>query len=256
MLIDVHAHLNPDRQPDGGKKRILEICEFYKVDKVLISTLNSPKYNPTQELIGRCNEMTAGFMKERPGLIEGLAYINPSHTDCVDVMRRCIEDHGMRGVKIHAATFCDDVRVNPIAEQAIKYGLPILCHTFSKSMGQLDHESRGPQAENIGRRYPELKFIAAHIGANVYAMVKCIKDVPNVCVDFSGSIFRRDDVEYTVKHLGADRVLFGSDMPGVFENCLGKAESAGLSDRDREKIYYKNAVRLFKLDAEGYKHDI
>jgi len=243
MLIDVHAHLWLER-PEESIKTVVRLCGYYQIDKVFISTLGDGYY-PDQDAIVRCNDITAGFMRERPDLAEGLAYINPANPGYMDEMKRCIEDYNMRGVKLWVATFCDDERVDSIAEQAIKYGVPVLAHTFYKSVGQLEYESRGEHAANLGARYPELKFIAAHIGANVYHTVKSIKDYPNICVDFSGSYFRRDDIEYTIKHLGAERILFGSDMPGVFEDCLGKAESVGISDADREFIYYKNAVRLF-----------
>ena len=244
-IIDVHAHYG-----HGAKDLILEICEFYNIYKIFVSTLDAgsgAEYYPSRDTVKKCNEMTAGFMRERPKLVEGLCYLNPANGGCLEELKRCVEGFGMRGIKLWVATYCDDERVFPIAEAAVKYGIPILAHTFFKEIGQLEHESRGFHAANLGKRYPELKLIAAHTGANVYHTVKSVKDVRNVCVDFSGSFFRRDDIEYTVRHLGAERVLFGSDMPGVFEDCLGKAETSGITDGERELIYYKNACRLFGL---------
>jgi hypothetical protein len=249
-LIDAHGHLWFD-QPETSKQTVLRLCETYNVYKTFISTLCMAQYYPGEEEVKQSNNITHSFMRENPGMIEGLAYINPVNDGCVDELKRCVEDLGMRGIKIWVAVHCDDTCVNRVAEAAIAYDIPVLAHTFKKTVGQIITESTGPNAANLGLRYPELKLIAAHLGGNVYETIKCIKDTRNICVDFSGSMFRRDDLDYTVRHLGVERVLFGSDMPLAFENCIGQVEGADLCEADKRKIYHDNAVRLFKLGGDG-----
>ena len=153
----------------------------------------------------------------------------------------------MCGVKLWVATFCDDHLVDPIVEEAIRYDIPILVHTFHKAVDQLPCESLGIHQANLARRYPEARFIMAHIGANCLRELRMVKDCPNVWADFSGSIAHADDLEYAVRILGEDRILFGSDMPAIgFQPSYGQLLEADLTDAQREKIKWQNAQRVFE----------
>ena len=247
MIVDSHAHVWHSA-PDEGRETLLKLSKAYDVRKFFLSTLSSVVWNPDEKLIGECNKITRGLMKDLPHLVNGMAYLNPANANCMDELKRCIEDYGMSGIKLWIAVFCDDARVNPIAEAAIDYGIPVLAHCFKKSVDQLEFESLGPNVANLGQRYPELKIIMAHLGANVYDTIKCVKEYSNIYADFSVSICRRDDLDYTIKHLGVERVLFGSDTPIAFEDCVAQVECADISADERNMIYYGNACRLFGLE--------
>ena len=45
--------------------------------------------------------------------------------------------------------------------------------------------------------------------------------------------------------LGVDRLLYGSDMPGNYISNLGQIMDLDISNEDREKIFYKNTLKLF-----------
>jgi predicted TIM-barrel fold metal-dependent hydrolase len=248
MIIDAHGHLWRD-DIVGSKAKVLRLCGRYGVGKVFISTLREDAYQPDEEEIRASNDATAAFMLEAPGLVEGMAYVNPRNPGALAEAERGILRLGMRGIKLWVAAYCDDPLVDPIADLAIDLGVPILIHTFYKANGMLPYESRAYHAANLARRRPKLSILMAHIGANVYDAVRCIKDCPNISVDISGSIYRRDDLVYTVRHIGADRILFGSDMPGSFESCFGQVMGAKLSDYQRERIFWRNAVDFFGLEG-------
>ena len=154
----------------------------------------------------------------------------------------------MRGIKLWVATLCDDPLVDPVARLALQYDVPILAHTFYKATGMLPYESRAYHAAGLAERYPRLRLLVAHVGANVYDAVRCLAPYPNVFVDISGSIFRGDDLDYAVERLGAERVLFGSDMPGSFESCYGQVYGAALTAEQREDVFHRNAARFFGLE--------
>lgn len=244
MIIDMHAHL---WESEAGKCKsdILGVCHQFNVSRVMVSSLGG--YYPDEDEIDRMNRLTYEFMKEQPGLVEGYSYLNPRHRSAVDRLRHCIEDYEMCGVKLWVATFCDDLLVNPIMEQAIKYNIPVLIHAFHKAVDQLEFESLGQNVANIAGRYPEAKIIMAHLGANCLRELRPIINCLNVSVDFSGSISRCDDVLYAKKLLGADRILFGSDMPGLsFLVSYGQILEADLTGEERDKILYKNTLKLFE----------
>ena len=55
-------------------------------------------------------------------------------------------------------------------------------------------------------------------------------------------------MEKIIKKHGSDRILFASDCPWQSPALIAqKIDSLKLSDGDKEKIYYKNAMRLLKL---------
>lgn len=256
MLIDVHVHLwmpNGSRErAQSDKKAILKTCETYGVDQIYVSSLGG--LYPDEQEIRMLNAMTREFMVEHPQLVRGYCYLNPRHANTLEVLRRGIEEQGMSGIKLWVATFCDDACVDPVVEQAIAYDVPILVHAFHKAVGQLPYESLGENVANLAHRYPEAKIIMAHLGANCYRELRPIRDCHNVWADFSGSIFHNDDLNYARELLGADRLLFGTDMPDAgFHISYGQMLSAQLTPEEREKIAGGNALRLFKRRGSDAK---
>lgn len=249
MLIDMHTHLWMEHGStdvtERNKRSILEACENYGVDRIYLSSLDG--FYPDEEEIRRLNDATFQFMREQPQLVRGYCYLNPRHPNKLDELRRCVEDCGMSGVKLWVATFCDDPLVNPIVEQCIRYDIPILIHAFYKSIEQLEFESLGQNVANLARRYPESKLIMAHMGADCYRELPPIRDCRNVWTDFSGSIFHSEDLAYAKELLGADRLLFGTDMPGIaFHVSWGQLMEADFTPEEREKVAWRNALALFE----------
>lgn len=244
MLIDIHGHLWMGMYEEN-KKDIIKACKLYNISKIYISSLGT--LYPDKFEIDELNNATHQFMKESPELVEGFCYINPNNENCMEELKKGIEEYKMSGMKLWVATFCDDPKVYPLIEKCIDYKIPVLIHAFHKAVGQLEHESLGINVSNLAEKYPEAKIIMAHLGANCYLGVKAIKNRGNVFVDMSGSIFRRDDIDYTKKLIGAERIIFGSDMPDVnVVTTLGQVEEADLTEKEKNMIYYENALKILR----------
>ena len=242
MLIDMHAHLM-DGEAEEGKKNLLDACKAMGISKIMVSSLGS--FNPGEEEVERLNEQTASFMREAPETVLGWCYVNPRNRNSMDVLKRCVQQNGMRGMKLWVATFCDDPLVLPLARWCGENGLPVLVHAFYKRVGQLPCESLGENVANLARLCPETNILMAHLGANCLRELKPVADCPNVWADFSGSIVRRDDLNYAKKMLGARRLVFGTDMP-LFPGQLsfGQMEEADFTPEEREWVSHKNAETL------------
>ncbi len=242
MMIDMHAHLM-DGEAEEGKANLLSACKTMGIDKIMVSSLGS--FNPGEEEVERLNAQTAAFMREAPETVLGWCYVNPRNWNCMGVLKRGVRENGMRGMKLWVATFCDDLLVFPLARWCGENGLPVLAHAFYKRVGQLPYESLGENVANLARACPETKILMAHLGANCLRELKLVADCPNVWADFSGSIVRRDDLDYAKKLLGAQRLVFGTDMP-LFPGqlCLGQMEEADFTPEERELVSYKNAGEL------------
>ncbi|GIP39526.1 hypothetical protein J31TS4_28060 [Paenibacillus sp. J31TS4] len=242
MLIDAHTHIWGGRYEESTAE-LLAACERYGIDRIHVSGLNA--HQPDEAEIREMNANVARFMKEQPGLVQGYCYVNPVHPGSLEVLRENIEDRGMTGMKLWVATYCSDPRVFPLIEQCIAYNVPVLIHSFHKAVGQLPAESTGVHVAELASRYPEAKLLMAHFGGNCYHGIKAIRDCPNVWVDFSGSLFRRDELDYTVRQIGHERIVFGSDMPITYLVNVGQVEEADLTAEQKECIYSRNALTLF-----------
>lgn len=244
MIIDMHGHLRSG-QFRGDREIVLKAMERYGIDRIYISVLATDNLHPDEESVDLHNREAAAFMREQPDRVRGYVFVNPCNTNAVDVLRRGIEDAGMEGAKVWLCCYCDDPIIFPVVEKLIDYNLPLLIHCFHKTVGQMPNESVGENVANLARRYPEAKLIMAHLGGNCYNGIPAIQDCPNVWVDYSGSSFRADELRYTIDRIGAERVLFGTDLPVTCLTCIGPTLDGSLTQDEREKLFSGNALRLF-----------
>ncbi|MBE6552477.1 MAG: hypothetical protein E7665_10150 [Ruminococcaceae bacterium] len=241
-VIDVHTHIL-GYDPEANIASLVKAAEVYNIDKLLISPLKS--LFSDEEEVKYLNDYATDAVKRYPDIFDAYVYLNPVHDNALELMKREIEDKGKVAVKLWMCTFCDDPRAYPIYEKCIEYDIPVLIHSFLKTVGQLENETTGVHVHNVAQRYPEAKIVMAHLGANCYHGVKAIRNDKNVWVDFCGSIYRGDDLDYTIRQVGTDRVLFGTDMPGSYTTNYGQVLDADITEAQADDILYNNTAKLF-----------
>lgn len=203
---------------------------------------------PTFEQCVQSNNMVLEMMREDPDLAYGFCYVSQAHGEqAVEEIRRCV-GAGMVGVKLWVAVKVNDPRTFPIAEEAIRLGVPVLVHSYLRWEEILADESKPDEIAELARRYPELKLIMAHMALRWREGVDSVADCPNIWVDTSGMDPELGSVEYAVEKLGVERVLYGSDAPGRDVLCqIGRVTAADISEADREKILRGNAEKLLGI---------
>ena len=246
MIIDVHVHLGMGAMTT---KEISRRARLGLTDRFWVSALQGGYY-PTLDETRASNDSVRALMQELPDRITGLAYINPAHEQAaLGEMQRCVEDLGFRGIKLWVATRCDDPRVDPIVEQAIAYGIPLLVHCWAKvgdgspSGGNLPFESTPMDLGRLAARHPKGRFIMAHLGGHWQYGAQVARDHGNIWVDTSGSIAEMGSIEALVEAIGVERVLFGTDNSNL-SYCIGKIMGADLALGQREAIFWRNAASL------------
>lgn len=103
--------------------------------------------------------------------------------------------------------------------------------------------------------YPEVSLILAHIGCgwdgDLTHQVRAIQQsrYGNVFADTSSArSITPKLIEWAVREIGADRVLFGTDTPLYHASMQRiRIDHADLSDQDKKLILRDNAIKLFKL---------
>jgi len=116
--------------------------------------------------------------------------------------------------------------------------------------------------------FPKLKLIACHGGGYIPYLFgrfdimwtrgerlnikKVIKDVPSSYrsrIWYDSVVYQQSTLEYLVKEVGADRVLYGSDYPFVIGDMKGiLARVDALPPAERDAVRSGSALKIFDLD--------
>jgi len=248
--IDIHVHhrwTKLGERPDYQLERTRELARQSGVDTVLLLTGGS---HATPEQLREHNDCTLRLMESDPDFFLPAMYLCAQHGARVikDEARRCVEA-GMVAIKQSSGQLASDANMKPIAEAAAELEIPILFHAWYKTVELFEGESNGADVAALARRHPDTRIIMAHLTGVGRRGVQDVEDLPNVYVDTSGGWYDSEMVEYAVRHMGVDRVLYGSDYPGRdYAPQVGRVTGAKLSKRDKEKILWRNAAALLKLD--------
>jgi predicted TIM-barrel fold metal-dependent hydrolase len=253
MIIDIHTHprwqggvFRRHPEPTEGDA-MLDLAGRQGIDKLcLLGCFHS---YPDEAGIRAINDATLAMVRRHPEKLHGLCFLNPvlPRDFLLEEIDRCL-DAGLAGVKLEYEVNARDSRLDPLMEKVAERGAFVLHHAWYKTVHKMPCESDPSDVAHLAARHPRTQILMAHLTAAGMRGVLDIKNLPNVCVDTSGSPAVSGLVEYAVHHLGAQRVLFGSDFPiRDFASQLGRIEGAKLSEADREAILWKNAARLLKI---------
>jgi len=258
-LIDVHAHFFHARGPradwaavnDARFRAGERIGITYHVASILGSWgLSSPVYFPSPSDVTDGNDAMLAIARAHPDRVRAYVTVNPNHTaHAVAEIDRCVA-RGAVGVKLAASRRADDPLLDAVCEAAARHGLPILHHIWQHRTRDWPSQeiSDGADLAVLARRHPAVTFILAHIGGGGDYMhtFPAIVDAPNVVVDVSGSGVDRGMLDEAILRLGAERVLWGSDV--TMETGLAKlmgVEAIRLTADQTALIRWGNARRIF-----------
>jgi len=253
-VVNWHEHVWFDENGKLDERRLdrmMEHSAMLGVDQLVIS-LPVIRGESTPEIVKRCNDAVHQAVRKYPNRLYGLAYVNPGYAEfSLDEIDRCFEEYGFVGIKLYNQYFISDPVVRGVIAKAIDYDVPILEHACKLNMfadGQ-PFASNGEHFRMAAEEYPEARLILAHIGGggDWNFQVRAIEDCQNVSVDMSGSIHDKGMIEYAVEHLGAERILFGSD--GSFGSSVGKILGADISHEDKITILTGPAFRRYLTEG-------
>jgi len=194
------------------------------------------------------NDEVLKAMADFPGRIYGYATVNPNYPEeMVSEIERCISE-GMVGIKLHPEMHkvaVDDEKYRPAWEYANERGLPILSHTGTAGLNPIK------SFEKLAEEYLDAIIILGHAGFGSEGADQSIeagKKCPNIYPEITGSTIVYGTLERMVRELGADRVLFGTDLPFLDARPqIGRVAFAKISDEEKRLILGLNAARLFRI---------
>jgi len=237
--IDTHNHI----WTGSNAAQVDESCERLGITKAACSIPGGK----TVEDIRANNDIIIKAMKSHPKRIMGQCYINPQFKkDALDEIDRCVDNGMVMLGELYDAVKINDPLYFPIVERCIKHKIPMMLHGVTTlgnwRAGYLPtnppNSSVPEDFVDIAKRYPEAMIICGHIGGggNWEYMCRVLQQAPTVFLDTSGSVSDEGMIDMAVEYLGADRLLFATDMN--YETGVGKIMWAKLDESQRKKIFF------------------
>jgi hypothetical protein len=195
------------------------------------------------------NTEAARVVSQTPGLKQYVV-IDPRRAETYVQAKAMLAQPQCAGIKIHPEEHGYPIREHAqvIFEFAARHRAVVLTHSSEQNSLAADFI---PWAD----AFPEMRLILAHIGCgwdgDLTHQVRAIQQSRhgNVYADTSSArSIVPGLIEWAVREVGAERVLFGTDTP-LYHTAMQRAriEQADLPDEAKRLILRDNAVRLFGL---------
>ena len=286
MLIDFHTHSFPDElagkvipkiadkaairyYTEATNTSLLESMQNAGIDmSVILPVVTRPSQHIT------INE-TAKYINEKyfPRLLS-FGGIHPDNENCREILKGLVRD-GIKGIKLHPlyqGVAIDDTRNLRIIENACELGMIVVIHAGKDLSFPGDLVSPERISHMLDRINPD-KIVLAHMGSyaqwdEVYEIlcgrgayldtsfalnpvrpmtdsqddINRLNGNPILVPSLSRELFRK-----MVKKNGADHILFASDSPWCDQKETYEMVDCSLEEKDKNQVFYENALRLLDL---------
>lgn len=260
-IWDMHTHLDgvEGDTPEARMEVLVRHMDRLGIERLILSQ-GYDQYisHPTPDQVREENDRVMRAVRHFPDRAYGSVYLSPDNVDfCLQEFDRCVRDGPMISVgELESDVRCNSPALDPIVERAISMNIPILQHTWIKTIGNEPGESTPYDLVELAKRHPKAHFICGHTGGTWELGVRAIRDSKNIYAEIAGSDPTSGFVEMAVRELGAERVIYGSDAGGrSFASQVAKVLGAEIPESAKELILGGNLRRLLRpiLEAKGLK---
>lgn len=223
---------------------------------------------PNQALQGKPAEVRANndgliaLASTHPKLVP-IATVHPYDGAAAIAELERVAGRGVKVLKLHPHTQkfdAADPRVRRLTERAGQLGMIVLFDNASIVPDDCE------KLFNLALEVPKTRFIFAHLGGMNFRFWNILKAArtaqglfaDNIYFDLSATVAIvagspiADEFVWTVRNVGVDHVLFGSDYPQYSVEQNARAlEQLGLDVSEKAKIRFGNAQKLFGLAEPG-----
>ena len=212
------------------------------------------------------NERLAALTRDYPDVfLPGWAMVDPWRgRKGLEEIEHAIKDLGLLGVKYQPPVqgFAPaDNQFYPIWDLLQSLGAPVLIHCGTTAIGagepgglgyKLEYARPIPNIDSVAADFPRLNIVAAHPGWPwTEELIAVAIHKGNVSIDISGwgPKYVPAPLKHDMERRLQDKVLFGSDYPGWSPGqCCDEWEMENFRPGVIEKLFYKNAIRILKLE--------
>jgi len=195
------------------------------------------------------NQASVAAVRRYPERLRAYCVINPNYPAQIEADLASFDSRsdvyvGFKFLPDYHQVPLTDPRCRPAWEYADRRGLLVLTHTWGNSPYD------GPAVvREIAERYPRVSLLLGHsLHGDWDAAVALARTYANVYLELTAVFDDRGVIEKFVREAGADRLLFGTDLPWFDpHHAVGVLLSADISDDDRHAICHRNAERLLGI---------
>lgn len=268
MLIDFHTHIFPEKIAAGAVRSLSDSIVRYQGKRYrhytrgtkvsILSSMNRDGTDisvilpiatkPTQT--NTINKFAKSIGSDR---VISFGSLHPQQDDWESILENLAED-GFKGIKLHPeyqSFYIDSPRSIDILKKAESLGLYVVLHTgFDHGMPPPAH-CQPDRLKNVLEYVSGEYIIAAHLGAfgNWDEVEKHLVGTP---INFDTAVISKfispEQCRRIITNHGSEKIVFGSDSP--WSNAGAERDfilSLGLTEEENNNIFYKNAVRILKL---------
>lgn len=265
QAIDAHGHYGT-YPPSSQLERLNPLtCEFMSASAQIVASraraigVQWTVVSPLSGLLPRGKDVDVASANEAahseiPSVVGLLQYVivNPLQPNTYDQARRMLKAKWCVGIKIHPEEHC--YRISDHGDE--------LCEFFEEVKAPVMTHSGCPNSlpadfVPFANRHPSVRILLAHLGNGTGdyqrpdLQVRAVQAAKNnnLWVDTSSARSVLPNlVEWAVREIGAERLLFGSDTP-LYHVAMQRAriDHAEISNEAKRLILRENALRFFNL---------
>ena len=270
MIIDLHTHAFPEKiaartlevliantarisdypmknYTDGTASGLLEVERRAGVDlAVVLPIVTNPKQSETINRVAKeTNDSNCGLYS--------FGSLHPADADALSWVDKLAAE-GFKGIKLHPEfqnIYADSDEMTAVCRRAAQYGMTVVLHA-GRDIGYLPPVKTEPDMLlRLIERVPDLKLVAAHLGGWMMweEVARKLVGTP-IYFDtaFIADFIDKAAASDIINAHGADKVLFGSDVPWEDPaKTLKFLRSLSIDPEDLKKICGKNAAGLLGI---------
>jgi len=257
--IDVHGHYGPYEQDASDLNRLLMSGDAaLVVRRARAVNIRWTAVSPLLGLLPRGqadaaagNAEAARVVAETDGLLQWVV-VDPRRPETYSQAEEMLQGPRCAGIKIHPEEHLYAIAEHGRAlfEFAARHRAVVLGHSSERNSLCADYV-------RWANEFPDVRLILAHLGCgwdnDLTHQVRGIQASKhgNVYADTSSArSIMSGLIEYAVREVGAERVLFGTDTP-LYSAAAQRAriDHAGITEGEKRLILHDNAVRLLRFDT-------
>ncbi len=272
MIIDCHTHLN-----NYHEERVRSISECLDhlqqdmqangVDYALV--LSSYKVTehrpPTRDVVKAIAGLKNIFV------VAGISYLHYKERDLRE-LADFLKDGLVKGLKLYPGYepfYPNDKRLQVVYDLAMEFDVPVMIHsgdTYSPT-GRVRY-SHPLHIDDVAVDHPQLKIVICHLGNPwIRDCMEVVYKNRNAYTDISGLVlgefedkfekYMLQQVREMILFAGEPRyLLYGTDWPICgMKSYLKFMRSLELPEKSLEKIMWRNAAELFKIEVDADRHN-
>jgi len=267
MIIETNAYIGhwPLRHLEhNSADGLLELMDKKKIDKAIVSSTHSVFYR-------NCHQGNIELAEEIKGLKDRLipfATLNPSYPGWKSDLKQCVEELGMRGLRLHPYYHdygMADAECRELIDVATEYGLPISVsiamedqrqrHWLIKLPHVTDSNATNTQIISAIRNSPDATFILLTMGYsgfrgyNHQIILQAVEPKKGKLffTTTNLNITPNEEGAKQMREIGIERIVFASQIPFKYpEANFLRMESLPLTEAEKEQIYSGNIMELLR----------